>query len=210
MALSIKTGWGMQAAMLAVTKSLAGPVNSVLPNVGVALSITAGNAPMRLTKLSYRVDLAPDVVAGTVNVPTRWRVLVIAGTLPQDMSVYQAQAYPTGAHPEIPFVTAAQSPNPILWDLWLDFSAGDPGLNKIATEEWADAGPRVIGGDVLNCIVIPIIDANIPQVLLGAANAQIVVAASGMADIGPNGNSSTTGGSSHDQASLPRYDVGVR
>lgn len=202
MALSNKNGWGMQAALLPVTKVVGG-VNTVVSNVGVALSIVAGNAAIRLTKLSWRVDLAPDVPAGTVNVPTRWRVLVIGGPLPPDVSLYQLQAYPTGAHPEIPATTAAQSANPILWDEWLDFSAGDPGLNSLASVDWADAGPRVSSTETLNCLLIPILDANILQALIGAANAQMVIVASGTADSNAGGVS----GANREQSSLPRYDV---
>jgi hypothetical protein len=130
--------------------------------------------------------------------------MVMTGTLPLDVTLYQTQAFPTGFHPEIPQITAALSANPILWDVWLDFSAGDFGLNRIASFEWADSGPRVVAGDTLNLIVIPIIDANLGQTLLGACNAQIMVAGSGlaMADSGSAGGPVS-------QSSLPRYDVGA-
>lgn len=207
MSLSTKSGWGMQAAFLPVTTSIAGPVNAVIRNVGVAISVVAGNVnPIRATKLSWRVDLAPDQPVGTVNAPTRWRVVLVSGIIPADISAYQAQAYPTGAHPELPLNTSATSPNPILYDLWLDFAAGDPGLNRLVSEDWADFGPQVNAGDTINAIICPIIDANLGQTLLGACSAQITLALSGGGFQAAAGASGSTSGN----ASLPRYDVARR
>jgi len=197
----------MQTQFLPVTSSVAGPINKVLTNVGVCLSVVAGTAPIRLAKLSYRVDLAPDQPVGTVNAPVRWRVMVMTGTLPPDVSQYQAQAFPLGAHPEIPSVTAALSANPILFDLWLDFSAGDAGLNEVASQDFADAGPRVVNGGTLNLIVVPIIDANLGQTLLGVCNAQVMISGFGLVDTNPSPSGDAYGTKS--QSSLPRYDIGA-
>jgi hypothetical protein len=204
MALSTKAGFGVQTALFPVTTSVAGPINTVIRNVGVAIQNVAGASPMRITKLSWRVDLAPDVPAGTVNVPVRWRLFICSGIIPQDIGVYQQQAFPTGSHPEVPANTAASTPNPLLWDAWLDFSAGDPGLNRLASEDWADSGPTVAGGETVSAILCPILDSTMPNVLLGAANAQVTLALSGMSFAQPVG---AAGGDFGASRSLPRYDV---
>ncbi len=191
----------MQAVLLQVSSVVAG-ANAVIGNVGVAISVVAGNAPIRLTKLSWRVDLAPDVAAGTVSAPTRWRVFVVVGQLPQDLTSLQTQAYPTGSHPEIPANTAAGSPLPMYWDVWLDFTAGDAGLNELVSEFWSDSGPTASQGETLNCVIVPVIDAQMDQSVIGSSNAQIVLAASGLA-MSPG----QAGGNASGSKSLPRWDV---
>lgn len=208
MAVSARNGWGMQTAFNPVTSSVAGPINTVLGNVGVAVSIVASGAPMRLSKIFWRVDLAPDVPAGTVNVPVRWRLLVMAGQLPQDVTAFQRQAYAGGAHPEIPDQTSGETPNPLLWDEWLDFAAGDPGLNQIAERDFADAGPGVAQGEFMSVLLTPIIDANIPQILLGVANASMVLGAYGLGVASGAAASGGIGGSGGSR-SMPRFDVAL-
>lgn len=205
MPVSSRNGWGVQTQFFPVTTSIAGPINAVIPNVGVAATIVAGPQGSRLTKIAYRVDLAPDVAVGTVNVPTKWRLLVLAGQLPPDITLYQTQAYPTGAHPEIPMVTASGSAVPTLHDAWLDFAAGDEGLNRIANIVWSDSGPTVGGGEFMTILVTPIIDANLGQTLLGAAKASVYLGCYGLG-VSVAESSQLTGGPSR---SLPRYDVGL-
>jgi len=205
MPVSSRNGWGVQTQFFPVTSSVAGPINAVLRNVGVAANIVAGPQGSRLTKISYRVDLAPDVAVGTVNVPSKWRLLVLAGDLPNDVGLYQEQAYPTGAHPEIPRVTASGTAVPTLHDEWLDFAAGDAGLNRIANVSWADSGPTVGGTEKMSILLIPIIDANLSQTLLGVANAQVYLGCYGLG-VSVGESYQLTGGPSR---SLPRYDVSL-
>lgn len=204
MALNNQNGFGFAATFIPITKD-AGGVRSVLPNVGAARQINAGGSPLRLTRLTYRVDLAPDVAVNTVNVPIYWRLMAFRGDLPVDVSQYQAQAYPAGAHPEIPanFQSAA---NPIMLDVWLDFSNDDPGLNQLAVIEFPDAGPDVAGNDSVTVILVPLIDQNFPQALPGAANAVIAL---GVWGTGIGADARNAMGSGGNSKSLPRYDVAI-
>lgn len=199
MPVSARNGWGFITQQFPVTK-VAGGINVVVSNVGVAISVVAAGT-VRLAQILYRVDLAPDVPVGTASVPVLWRLFVVIGTLPPDLSAFQAQAFPAGSHPEVPLLTAAGSPLQILHDEWLDFSNGDPGLNQIAQVQLPDGGPTVNKNDQLNVILMPIIDANLPAAPLGAANAVVSLAAWG------TGAGSLLGGigAPDSAASLPRY-----
>jgi hypothetical protein len=204
MPVSSRNGWGFKSAFAPVTASAVGPVNTVLGNVGVAIQIVAGSA-IRLTKLAYRVDLAPDVAPGTVIAPVRWRTIVLLGQLPQDVSIFQAQAFGgAAAHPEIPKNLSDGTPIPTLWDIWSDFSAGDPGLNRLAEVDFSDAGPSVSQGETLTILLTPIIDT-LSNALAGAANALMTIAAYGTGE-GADAPGASGGGSS-DYRSIPRYDV---
>lgn len=204
MPVSSKNGWGVQNFFGPVTK-VSGGVNVVLSNVGAAIQVISGTGPLRLTKLAYRIDLAPDVPVGAASSPVLWRVCVVEGQLPADISAFQKQAFPTGSHPEVPQNLAYATPQPTLFDLWLDFSAGDPGLNALATWDFADAGPTVTGTDFLTVLACPILDANLSAAPLGAANALISLMAWGTgAGVSPYGAAS-----SDSNRSLPRYDISV-
>lgn len=203
MAVSSRNGWGFKSAFAPVTNSAAGPVNTVLGNVGVAIQIVAASA-IRLTKLAFRVDLAPDVAVGTVIAPVRWRTIVLLGQLPQDCTIFQLQAFPAGAHPEIPKNLSDGTPIPTLWDVWSDFSAGDPGLNRLAEIDFSDAGPSVSQGETLSILLVPIIDV-LSNALAGNANALMTIGAFGTG-LGANAPGAS-GGGSQDLKSMPRYDV---
>ncbi len=203
MPVSLKNGWGLMSAFLPVSSVVAG-ANKVTSNVGTAIQVIAGAGPVRLTKIAYRVDLAPDVVVGTVDSPTRWRVVVLAGQLPQDISSFQSQAFGAGSHPEIPQNISSGAPLPVLYDIWLDFAANDPGLNELAEIDFADAGPTVASGDTLTILIAPILDANINQALLGTSNAMMTLVA-----YGTGVSQNPTGGAGTGEAgsrSLPRFD----
>jgi len=205
MAVSTRNGWGLQTAQFAVSQVVGGQ-NTVIPNVGVAVSVVP-NGSVRLAKLLYRVDLAPDVAIGTVAVPVLWRLFAIPGTLPPDLSAYQQQAFAVGAHPEIPKLFGGSSPQPLLLDVWLDFSAGDPGLNRLAPIEFPDAGPST--SETLNIVLMPIIDANfLTTAPVGVAQAIATIMAFGTGvTVNPQGSSYGAGGDG--ARSLPRFDVGI-
>lgn len=196
------SGWGSWAGFQPVTSSDAGPVNKVLGNVGLALQLQAGAGPIRISHLGWRVDLAPDVAVGTVNAPVRWRVCVLNDQLPQDISAFQVQAYPNFAHPEIPAKVGPLASPSVLFDRWLDFSNNDPGLNAVAVVDLADAGPSVASGRTMTVLLIPIIDANLGQTLLGVCNALMYLEVYGT-------GVSQAGNSAAPQAdrSLPRWGV---
>jgi hypothetical protein len=208
MPLSIANGWGFSSSQFAATTPVAG-VNQVNRNVGAGRSIVAGGS-LRLTKLQYRIDLAPDVAVGAAVSPVYWRVFVLSGILPADLSIFQAQAFAAGSHPEIPLVQAGiGTPLPILHDIWLDLSAGDPGLNRLAEVEFTDAGPTIGVGETLSVLVVPILDANLPAVAgpVIAANAIVSVSAFGTGvTVNPQGGS---GGASDGARSIPRFDVAL-
>lgn len=206
MPVSSRNGWGAQTAFFPATQDSAG-ARTVLANVGIAAQIIAGKSPIQLAKISWRVDLAPDVAVGTVISPTRWRLVVFAGQLPTDVSTFQAQRFPAGSHPEIPAITSENAPVTILWDEWLDFAAGDPGLNAIASESWGDVGPGVGPKEVMTILLVPILDATLSQALPGAANAlaYLAVAGGGVSVDQTLANGGGTGGS----RSLPRFDVSL-
>lgn len=203
MPVSLKNGWGLMSAFLPVSANVGG-VNKVTGNVGTAIQVIAGGGPIRLTKFAYRVDLAPDVVVGTVDSPTRWRVVVLAGQLPQDISSFQSQAFGAGSHPEIPQNISSGAPLPVLYDIWLDFAANDPGLNGLAEIDFADGGPAVAAGDTLTILLTPILDQNIGQALLGTSNAMMTLLA-----YGTGVSQNATGGAGTGDTgsrSLPRFD----
>lgn len=177
---SIKNGFGVQSQLTPVTSVVAG-ANAVNSNVGCGIAVAAWQATARMSTLRWRVDLAPDVPGGSASVPVRWRVLVFrAQSLPGDVSGLQAQAYPAGSHPELPLVQGSAAPVEILHDEFLDFSQGDPGLNELASREWNDGGPSASGGNFLCALIVPIIDANMDQTVIGAANANIYIEAHGV------------------------------
>jgi hypothetical protein len=161
---------------------------------------------IRLVKLGWRVDLAPDVPVASVNSPTLWRVVVFRGQLPQDITQLQLQAFPSGAASGIPAVTEQNAAVSIIHDEWLNFANGDPGLNSLAFREFADAGPAVPANETMTILITPIIDANLGQGLVGAANAQITIEAFGTGDVGSSSGAGNSGG----LASLPRFDVAKR
>jgi hypothetical protein len=204
--LSSGNGWGFQSNQFQAVAVVAG-VNAVIANIGVARSIVAGG-PIRLVKLGYRIDLAPDVPAGSAASPIYWRVLVVSGTLPSDLTAFQLQAFPAGAHPEIPTNIAGTAPLPVLFDLWLDLSNGDPGLNELAEIEFADSGPSVAAGETLNVLVIPILDSTIAALgPIGASNVIVTVEAFGTGvTVNPQGSAGGYDGQ-NGARSLPRYDV---
>jgi hypothetical protein len=205
--LSGRTGWGFLSSQIAVTQVVGGVSNVVLNNVGAALSIIAGAGALRLTKIAWRVDLAPDVAVGTVVVPVLWRVIVFSGSLPPDITALQLQAFPNGAHPEIPAKIGIGAPVPILHDLWLDFSAGDEGLNKLAERDFADGGPSVNALETMNVAVFPLQDANLSNAPLGVANVIISLGAWGTGvTVNPQGGNGALDGGSK---SLPRYGVSI-
>lgn len=203
MPVSSRNGWGFKSAFAPVTKSAAGPVNTVLPNVGVAIQIVA-SAAIRITKLAFRVDLAPDVAAGSVISPVRWRTIILLGQLPQDVSAFQAQAFGgAAAHPEIPKNLSDGTPIPTLWDIWSDFSAGDPGLNRLAEIDFSDAGPSVAEGETMSILLTPILDT-LSNALAGDANALMTLGAYGT---GQGANAPGASGGGQEYGSLPRFDV---
>lgn len=199
-----QSGFGAWTGFGPVTNGAASPNNAVLGNVGIARSIISGGAPIRITHIGYRVDLAPDLAAGTVNVPLRWRLVVLADKLPSDITAFQQQAFAAGAHPEIPADLAVSASPQILLDRWLDFGAGDPGLNQVAVIDLADAGPVVAGnGSTITVLLCPIIDANLSQTLPGAANALLYLEVFGRSTDAIGNSSAPTG-----TKSLPRWGVG--
>lgn len=200
------SGWGLSCALVPVTFVDGGGVERVLPNNGVGRQIIAGDTPIRLTKLSWRVDLSPDVAPGTVVSPTWWRLLVIRkelskGSNPTDFTAYQSQAFAAGAFPAIPLLLASAAPDPVLWDEWLDLSASppDPGLNQIAFRDFADGGPEAGVGETLSCLLLPVI-TTLSQAAPGAANALITIAAYGTKVYGEQSVGRNAAG-------LPRYAV---
>jgi hypothetical protein len=201
---SNRSSWGIHSLFNPVTSVVAG-VNTVIRNVGVAIQISG--QVVRLTKLGWRVDIAPDVVAGTVVGPTTWRVVVFNAPLPQDVGLLQQQAFAAGARPEIPnAVSGVGSPLAILHDEWLDFSKGSPGLNGLGTREFPDAGPTVT--DFLTVLLCPILDAQQSQAIVGAANAMMTIEAYGTAaDGGAFGGAIGSGAPT--SPSLSRYDIPV-
>ena len=204
MAPSLRSSWGIHSQFTAVTKVVAG-VNTVIQNVGVAIQISG--MTVRLTKLGWRVDIAPDVVAGTVVGPVTWRLVVFNAPLPQDIGILQLQAFATGARPEIPLdVQGVGAPVSILHDEWLDLSKGSPGLNGLGTREFPDAGPTVT--DFLTILLCPILDAQQSQAIVGAANAMMTVEAWGTsATAGAFGG--IPGAPAPTQPSMSRFDVPV-
>jgi hypothetical protein len=204
--INAKGGWGFKTALVPVSQTQAG-INVVQTDVGVAIVVQAAG-PIRLSKLMYRADLAPDVPAGSVSSPTRFRVVVLVGTqVPQSVSAWQAQDFgATATHPEI----ATRSPLQVEFDAWLDFGAGDAGLNELAFVDFSDAGPYCPAGGAMVILFVPVIDSQMDQSIIPAngtfANAQMTIAAYGLGEGG-----SPQGGSDGAQSgrSLPRYDVSL-
>jgi hypothetical protein len=205
MTIAARNGWGWISNLVTVAKTVAG-VNVVQTNAGVGAAIqTTGR--IRLTKLCYRVDLAPDVAAGSVSSPTQYRLVVLSGAnIPPDVGAWQQSGFGNAsAHPEIP----GASPLEVLFDLWLEFAANDPGLNQLATIDFADAGPSVAGGQQMIAFLVPM-NTTMTQAVVPAdgtvSNAQLTLGIYGRGDDGniEGGNAGQFSG-----ASLPRYDVRV-
>lgn len=204
--ISTANRWGVQSLFAAVG-SIAGGVNSVVRNIGVAIQISPTQWSQRVTKLGWRVDLSPDQPVGTLVSPTRWRVVIIQGQVPADVSAWQQQAYgPNGARLDIPSQLANGSPFPILHDEWLDFGLGAPGLNVLFLREFADGGPTIDPDTYLSALLIPLLDSAYATTPLNPAapNAQMTLELWGTsATAGAFGGSPTAQSSS--QPSLPRY-----
>lgn len=203
-ALFVKNGWGLTSAFQQVTLP-AGGVNVVSRNVGIAIQIPPG-AAIRVSKLAWRVDLAPDVAVGTVVAPVRWRLMVVEAPVPSDIGLLQNQAFaPSGARLDIPQNVGNGASVPVWWDEWLDFSAGAPGLNVIAERVFPDGGPSADPSSFLTAMLFPLLDTTIAPAPLGAANAMMTLGLFGAgADAAAFGGSS---GTSTTQPSLPRWDV---
>lgn len=204
MPVSTRSNWGIHSLFNPVTKVVAG-VNTVIQNIGVAIAIQGQT--VRLTKLAWRVDIAPDVAAGTVVGPVTWRVVVFQAPLPPDIGLLQTQAFATGARPEIPnAASGVGAPVNILHDEWLDFSKGSPGLNGLGTREFPDAGPTVT--DFLTVLLCPILDTQQSQAIVGAANAMMTIEAYG---VGAGGEAfgGAPGSVAPDNPSLSRFDIPV-
>lgn len=206
MSVSTKNGWGIHTALQTVS-SVVGGVNVVTGNVGCAIVVQAGGGPIRLTSLGWRVDLAPDVAFGTAAGPVRWRVCVFTtAQIPTDVTALQAQGYANGNAPGIPLAPGDLSSVPMLHDLWLDFSAGDPGLNVMAQQTFPDAGPSADQTSSLIILLTPILDANLAQAPIAACNAQMTLSCFGTGvTVAPNGG--VIGSGPQSGRSLPRFDV---
>jgi hypothetical protein len=199
-----RSGWGFITALVGAAKTVGGAW-TVQSDVGVATVVQAVGR-IRLSKLLFRVDLAPDVAAGTVVAPTQFRVVVLQGTsLPGNVSPWQNSAYGNAsAHPEIPAQNSAME---VLFDHWLDVTV-DPGLNQPAFFDFADAGPSVGAGMALIVLLLPM-KTTMGQVPLPAdgtfANVQLTLGVFGLGDTtNPQGGANNYG---NRDASLPRYDV---
>jgi hypothetical protein len=177
--------------------------------VGIAIQVSPAAWAQRVTKLGWRVDLAPDVPVGTFVSPIRWRVLVIQGQVPPDITSLQQQAYgPAGARLDIPAQLANGAPFPILHDEWLDFGLGAPGLNQLFLREFTDGGPAADPNAYMSAILCPLIDKAYP---LTAPNAAPFPSAQMTLELwGTSATAAAFGGSPSTaqagQASLPRYD----
>jgi hypothetical protein len=204
-----RNGWGVQASLVAVQSQPA--ANVVNSNVGIGAQVLADTTSIRLTEIGWRVDITPDVAAGVASGPTRYRVVVFATTtFPADVSVWQQQQFPNGAHPEIPTAVGPSAPSRIIFDRWLDFANGDPGLSQVASQLFADAGPMVMKGDTLCAILVPILDANIAQLPLGPSNAFLYLEVWGRdCEAGYIGAAAQPLGGDFQAASVPRYAVQV-
>ena len=201
----VKNGWGTASAFSQVTIPVAG-VNTVMRNVGIAIQIAPG-AGVRISKLTWRVDLAPDVAVGTVVSPVRWRLVVFEAPLPADIGLLQVQAFASpAARPDIPQNVGAGAPVPIWYDDWLDFGAGAPGLNAIASRDFPDGGPSAGPTDFLTALLCPILDPSIAPAPLGAANAMMTLGVYGTG-AGPEAFGGSSGGPITTEPSMPRFDV---
>lgn len=183
--ISTNNRWG-QTALFGQAGTVIAGANAVVGNFGLAIQISPSGG-QRLTKLGWRVDLMPDIPAGTSVAPTVWRVVVIAAQVPQDITILQTQAFPTAGlpRPEIPAVRGGGAPFPILHDEWLNLAGAPPvngnGLNSLALREFPDAGPVVDAQSYLSVILCPIIDANFATLALNTIqpNAQLLLEAWG-------------------------------
>lgn len=202
MPVSAASGWGFGSTLQAATQVIGG-VESVVPNIGIGRQIIAGGAPIRITKLSFRVDIAPDVPSGTVIGPTAWRLIAFAGALPSDVTDYQRQGFPLGGFPAIPRNISAGAANTVIWDEWLDFAAGDEGLNKLVSRDFTGSGPSVGDNQTMSIVLIPILAA-LSQAHVGIANVMMTLGVFGEATAqnGANGNSL-----SGNERSLQRFAV---
>lgn len=206
-----RNGWGVQSSLVNV-QSNGGGINAVIPNTGVGAQILADTTSIRMTRIAWRVDITPDVAAGTASGPTRYRVVAVAGAqqFPPDITVWQQQAYPNGAHPEIPLSQGPSAPLRVIFDRWLDFANGDPGLSQVFWQDFPDAGPTVMKGDTLCAFLCPIIDANLDQTLQSASNAMLYLEVWGRdCEAGYQSGSSQPMGGDFAAASLPRFAVKV-
>lgn len=200
-----RTGWGVVAGLLNTSRVDAG-VESVERNVGVAIAVKAPPTNgVRLCRLEWRVDLAPNVAAGTVIAPDKYRLVVLQGELPQDITAYQNSAGYTN-EPSIPTAIAGNSSLPVLHDQYLDANVSFPGLDILASESFADMGPVVPGNETLTILLTPIITA-LSQTAVGIAASFHYLAAWGRGEFDPSGGISSSPGSKN--ASLPRFDVGL-
>lgn len=202
-----KSGWGTQAALIQVVDG-SGTANVVMGNVGAGINVQTGAGPLRVTYIGYRVDLAPDTTVGSVVSPVRWRLVVFTGSkFPDDLSSLQVQAYPTGSHPEIPSSAGPSASVPVLFDLYLDFSAGDPGLNALASIPFPDGGPTAQGNDALNIALVPMFDANLPTTPKANSNAFVTLIAFGTGIA--QGQAGGQAGNQGTGKSIPRFDVSI-
>ena len=201
MPLVTRPSWGNVTAFIQATQVVGG-VESVVPNVGIAIVVPPQGRPTRLAKLAWRVDLSPDQVPGTVEQPDRWRVCVFQGPLPQDVTSMQTSAAYQNVL-GIPQNNGQRAPVPVLWDEWLDATVSFPGLNAQFDRDFADSGPEVSGGEFMTIILVPIIWPML-QIAVGVATAQLSLSAFGTIGIGTGG----PGGPDRGLGSLPRYDVG--
>jgi hypothetical protein len=202
----VKNGWGIASAFMQVTNPVAG-VNAVNRNVGVAVAMPPGQAGVRVSKLLWRVDLAPDVPVGTVVSPVRWRLIIFQNQLPADISALQAQAFaPAGARLEIPKNIGTGAPVSVWYDNYLDFGAGSPGLNALASEIFPDGGPSAGPTDFLTALLTPIIDSTIAPAPLGAANALMTLAMYGTG-AGAEAFGGVAGGAIRTEPSIPKWDT---
>lgn len=194
-----RNGWGVTSGLFQVSQVNAG-VESVLLNCGLAIQIPPSATPKRITHLRWRVDLAPDVAAGSVIVPDKWRLGIFRGQLPGDITSFQASRNYVN-EPSIPDVTALE----VLHDNYLDASVSFPGLDVMSEKGWSDGGPTVDAGDWLSILLCPL-NVALAQSAVGIANAFAYLEAYGTTS---QASQQYGNGDSSDFKSLPRWGVGM-
>lgn len=203
MGLITRNGWGVVSAQIGAA-SVQGGTLATTPNVGVGILITPGVGAQRLTSLSWRVDIAPDVPPGSVNAPDKYRLMIAVASSSNapDVTPFQVSAGYVN-EPSIPQLTRQNSPLDILYDEWLDSAVSFPGLDVLQPRDFPDAGPTILAPQTMFIALFPMITP-LAQVPLSPSNAFLHLMAYGTADGAQEvyGSAQTV-----PTGSIPRYDI---
>lgn len=208
MGVTARNGWGVVQSDQVIASTSSAGQDIVMSNIGCAIQVVAGPQGCRLTHLEY--DIYTRAFTAPENAPVdNWRILVLLGALPPDVTGYQGnRAYGKPAE-EVPALLAGSLPQTVLWDRWIfndSTQATVPGssTNTRIREvyDFAGGSPEVPGGQTMSILVVP----QLVPVTADAARAHFIINLNAFGTGGQTANRGAQGGG-NGEASLPRWDT---